>query len=453
MVRVFAASTALFPVEEGVVEVAQSLLRQGFRPGRGDATALVFATFPHIKKPLAFCRVLQDILGDTPYLGWIGSHLYHMQGNHTCYAWLGILILQNTYGTVRTAPLGTVGYPSAASLMADNLRGQVRFLSGQSSIGHMDEVGVAAALADADAPLFGSWNTGMLPFSDDIASQAAQAAQTAKQAAKNAAQYDDAKHHKQDPRQDPRNAARIKKIQPSHRAALLAPHMQNVPSAGLLTIDGCYAVGAVASAISPVGPSRYVRQLDQRKLVLLDDNHAADAFAIDKQIVDSHDEKLSLSLTQSPYVYLHDHNRNFLTLQPVSHIDTDHGEVHMPQLSLRSCDAAFAAWDESIASSYLDASLLELAQSVAGHTPAALVSFAPGPTQFANEKEQFVQNSHDLQRLSSLLGGYQTPIFSLSCAQQIGTVEGYVHMLTRSHSVVAILDEKPRPKIDWALVT
>src|SRR4051794_17182868 len=126
--RVLAASSTSTVAADAVLRVGERLRALRFDPD-ADGCALVFATASLARDPGALSGALRDLLGSTPFVGFVGASVFHDARLREKKPALAVLVIEGARGASRSATLGGAPIDVAAALLADAPGARCRFLS------------------------------------------------------------------------------------------------------------------------------------------------------------------------------------------------------------------------------------------------------------------------------------------------------------------------------------
>lgn len=380
--RVFAASSAQAVPADAVVEVGQRLRAQGVRPGapsQGGA-ALVFATLEMARDPEALSAACADLLGDRPYLGFVGLSAFHDTRLRERHEGLAVLVLEGVTARARSCRLDQPASEVAAGLLADGGGGRARFVAVAADATTPGQtVEVLHALDDHPAPVVGAL---CLPPS-------------------------------------------------GQRASVLARGTAPGPRLALLDVDGLRLVPGVAQAARALGPVRCVTAAHANLVQELDGRPAVEALLSDlPPNLRSRLPQLAGALCAGFGV----EDGDAFLMRNVVGLDAQTGAVAVAGMPKVGAEVVFSLRDQRAARTDLDDMLTSLQQGLGDRKPAAFVVFSC----LARDREMFGAANHDVRRVLETFG-VDVPVVGVAGGGEICTYGTRTHIFGSSCVVAALL--------------
>ena len=378
--RVIAASSSSTNPAEAILRVGERLRALRF-DRKKDGFALVFCTTDLARDPVALSGALKDLLGEVPYVGYVGASVFHDARLLEKKPALAVLVVEGARAAVRTASLDGSPGDVAAALLADMPHGRLRFLS----------VGV-----DAGTP--GS----LLDFLPDL---------------------DDARIQ----------IAGCLSLPPSgQRPSILADGVGVGPAVALLDVDGVGALLGVAQAARQLGKPRWVTAATANLIQEVDGRPAFEALLSD----------LPATLrTQIPRLggvlcagFGTEEGDAFL-MRHVVGLDPTTGAVAVAGTAKVGAEIVFSLRDQASARADLDELLSGFEESLGDRQPLAFVVFDCA----ARDQALFGVQNHDVQRVLSRFGT-EIPVVGVAGGGELCTYGRGTYLFGMSCVVAALFE-------------
>ena len=396
--RVLAASSAQATPADAIVEIGTRLRAQGFRPGAqafslrteptggpashaaAEGAALVFATLEMARDPEALSAACSDLLGDMPFIGFVGLSVFHDTRLKERAEGLAVMILQGVTARARSERLDRDAAEVAAGLQADGGAGRARFVAVAADATTPGQtVEVLHALDDHGAPIAGAL---CLPPS-------------------------------------------------GQRASVLARNTALGPRVALLDVNGLRLVPGVAQAARALGPVRCVTAANANLVQELDGRPAVEALLSDlPPKLRSRLPQLAGALCAGFGV----EDGDAFLMRNVVGLDPQTGAVAVAGMPRVGAEVIFSLRDQRAARTDLDDMLSSLQQGLGGRKPAAFVMF----NCLARDREMFGAPNHDVRRVLETFG-VDVPVVGVAGGGEICTYGTRTHIFGSSCVVAAIL--------------
>jgi len=343
--RPIAVSSDASNPADAVIGLGAALRAAGVNPrNHPDAAALVFASTHHAEHPEALGGALQDLLGNVPFIGWIGRSVFHSLRLAERHAGLVLLFLPNARAYVRVVEAEGLGSEVAGALTADAPLGLARFLS--SPHDHFDGPNLLPSLDEQGVPILGALNSA--------------------------------------PAGVPSTA--------------LGPYMDGmVPCTTLMSVDGYRMVVGLGQAARPLGPGRTITATRGNLVEQVDGRPALNALMEDlpPKMRDSLQD-----LRGSLFAGLGTSDDSVFLMRSVIGVDPRSGAVAVAGDPRPESTLLFALRDGRSARDDLEQLLHNLKTALGDKTPAAILLF----DCVARDETLFNVQNYDVGRLEDVFG-------------------------------------------------
>lgn len=365
---------------DAAVEVGIKLRADGFGPQNNHGSALVFASRHLAEHPRALSGALRDALGDIPFLGWVGTSVFHNSDIEEGTPGLSVLRFPNDHSYIRHAAQSrkTLGSEIAAELLADSPTGRLRFLSASNE--GFDANNLFPCLDEQNTPVLGLVSHAVLSS---------------------------------DQNQDA---------------------FSEQSSVALMTMTGYQALTAVAQGARPLGPQRQVTAVDRNFILEIDHRPALESLLTDLPA------RLHQQLSQLRgllYAGLSSQGQEAFLMRNIVGIDPRTGAVAVEGSPRSQTPLVFSLRCGKASRRDLDASIETLAKGLGDRKPTAILVFNCA----GRNADFFGVPLHDVESIQSVLGT-DCPIVGASGFGEIATFTNYTHLFGYTAAIVALIPDE-----------